>query len=181
MATKRDLSTAPLTPAEPAVGYEVFTVDGMPVGMVSKVSGGFIRIDARLRPDFWLRLDDALNVEERAVTLAYPREALEQHKHSEPAASPDDFMPAGAEPVLLDEEEQLAQRELMERELAEQRRRLAERAAGTGAEQGWTAPRVARICVRCVAGVAAIAAVLFAVRTWRRRRRGRVAEALPAS
>lgn len=62
------------------------------------------------------------------MTLAYPRDALAQHKHSEPAASPDDIAPARAEPVLLDEEEQRTQREHMERELAEQRRHLAERA-----------------------------------------------------
>src|SRR5512135_2827112 len=99
MMPKQDFSTTPLKPAEPAVGYEVFTVDGMPVGMVNKISDGFMRIDARLRPDFWLRLDDVTNVEGRAVTLAYPREALQQHKHAGPAVSPDDFAPAGADPV----------------------------------------------------------------------------------
>ncbi len=171
MTSKQDFPTTPLEPAEPAVGYEVFSVDGMPVGTVSKLSGGFMRVDTPLRPDFWLRLDDAMNVEGRAVTLAYPREALQQHKHSAPAVSSADFAPTGADPVLLDEEEQVAQRELMERELAEQRRRLAERAAGTGEERGRAAPRVARICVRCVAGMAAITTVLLAARMWRRRRR----------
>ncbi len=186
MTPKQELSTMPLKLAAPAVGYEVFTVDGMPVGMVSKVSGGFIRVDARLRPDFWLRLDDAINVEGRAVTLAYPREALQQHKHSEPAVSSDDFMPAGAEPLLLDEEEQLAQRELMERELAQQRRRLAERTA-SGTEPGaglveesrraW--PCSGATCARCIAAVIAMAALLFGVRMWRRRRRREPASGPP--
>ena len=176
--------TAPLRPAEPAAGFEVFTVDGMPVGTVSAIDDGFMRINAPLRPDFWLRTDDAASVEGRAITLAYPREALEQHKHPGPAPSSEDIMPAGVDPVLLDEEEQLAQRELMERELEEQRRHLAERAPEAPAREEWqeeqrAGAKIAGIAVAAVAAMAGIVTILCAARMLRRRRRHHEAASEP--
>ena len=183
MATQNELSAAPLQPVEPAAGFEVFTVDGRRVGTVSEIRDGFMRIDARRRPDFWLRLDDATNVEGRAITLAYPREALEQHKHAEPVKAPEEFEPAGADPVLLDEEERQAQREMMEHELAEQRRRREAREAHEApapgpAPAGGPAPwepvderdagRIVGVVI--IAAAAAVAAVVVLVALRRRRR-----------
>jgi hypothetical protein len=183
MARENESSTAPLRPAEPDVGFDVFTDDGMPVGAVSEISDGFMRIDAHLRPDFWLRLDDATNVEGRAITLAYPREALPQHKHSGPAPSAIDFMPTGADPVLLDEEEQRKQRELMERELDEQRWRreqLASAEADWQHEQG-SGAKITGIVTAAVAAMAGLAMVMFVRRMMRRHRRRRIADLLPTS
>ncbi len=181
MAAKHESSPAPLRAAEPAVGFDVFTVDGMPVGAVSEIAGGFMRIDAHLRPDFWLRLDDATNVEGRSVTLAYPKEALPQHKHTGPAPTPDDYMPSGADPVLLDEAEQQHQRELMERELEEQRRLRERRASG---EAEWqheqeSGAKITGIVTAAVAAIAGMALVMLIGRRMRRRRRRRVADMLP--
>lgn len=169
MAMQHESSTAPLRPAEPAAGFDVFTADGMPVGTVSEIAGGFMRIDAQLRPDFWLRLDEATNVEGRSVTLAYPKEALPQHKHTGPAPTPDDYMPAGADPVLLDEEEQQHQRELMERELEEQRRLREQRAS---AEAEWHEEQESGAKITgIVIAVVAMGGVLLGLLAWRRRRR----------
>lgn len=184
MARKHESSTAPLRPAEPEVGFDVFTDDGMPVGTVSEIRDGFMHVAAQLRPDFWLRLDEATNVEERSVTLAYPREALPQHKHSGPAPSAIDFMPTGADPVLLDEEEQQKQRELMERELDEQRWRREERAQETTADWQYEQEAGAKITgmvTAAIAAMAGIAMVMLIRRMLRRRRHRRIADLLPIS
>jgi len=61
----------------------------------------------------------------------------------------------------------------MERELAEQRRHLAERTAGPAAgvteesERAW--PCSGATCARCIAAVVAMAALLVGMRMWRRR------------
>lgn len=167
MATQHELSMAPLRRVEPAPGFEVFTVDGRRVGTLSEIRDGFMRVNARRRPDFWLRLDDATNVEGQAITLAYPREALEQHKHAEPVRAPEEFEPAGADPVLLDEEERQAQREMMEHELAEQRRRREALEPPEPEPAAWEpvnereAGRVVGVVI--IAAVAAVAAAIVLV------------------
>ena len=185
MARRHESSTAPLRPAEPAVGYEVFSADGLPVGMVSEIRDGFMRIDAQLRPDFWLRLDDATDVEGQAITLAYPGEALDRHKHSGPAPSEDDFMPTGTQPVLLDEEEREQQREHMERELEEQRWHREQRAFGMETEasedEQHAGARIAGIVTAAAAAIAGMAMVMFVRRMLRRRRHRRIADVLPTA
>jgi len=164
--------TTPLKSASAAIGFDVFTADGFPVGRVGEIAGAFMRIDAHLRPDFWLRLDDATNVEGRSVTLAYPKDALPQHMHSSAAPHADEFTPAGAEPVLLDEEEQRNQRAAMERELEEQRLRMSGHAPEPSQPPSPTPeacrPTLGR-CAPCIGAALglAVAFVLF------RRRRGR--------
>ena len=175
MTSKHEFSTTPLRATEPAVGFEVVTVDGMPVGKVSEIAGGFMRIEAHLRPDFWLRLDDAAQVEGRGITLAYPKEALHQHRHPGPATTAEDFLPVGADPVLLDAAEQLAQREAMEHQLEEQRRRLARRASAVSTTAEWereqrAGARIASIVMISVAVVTLVATALV-LRGIRRRRR----------
>jgi len=111
--------------AAPAVGWQVFSSEGLPIGRIDDLRGGRMHIDVRMRRDYWLSLADVVSTEQDAVTLAYPREALEQHKLGEPAAADGEALAGGdAAPVLLDEHERRLQRERMERALAEQRARL---------------------------------------------------------
>lgn len=60
MTTNREFSTVPVMRSQPAAGDDVFTDDGLPVGTVREIDDGFMRIAAHLRPDFWLRVDDAM-------------------------------------------------------------------------------------------------------------------------
>ena len=115
------------TRAAPEAGCEVFSSEGLPVGKIDRVSGRFMRVNAPMQLDYWLCVDDIVTLEDGAVTLAYPHSAVPQHRLHAPRSerAPD----PGVDPILLDEQEQLHQRELLERELEEQHRRMAERRA----------------------------------------------------
>ena len=190
MTTKHDIETGRAAPA-PTIGCDVFTVEGLPAGKVAALSGRFMRVAAPMRRDYWLHVDDVVSIEGGAVTLAYPRDAIEEHKLSVPAASEADLaFEADAAPVLLAEEEQIEQRERMERELEEQRRRLAERTAAERSGAAWQpleqpeepAPSkrpVLRRCIPCLVGAVALAALILAVRLRRRRARREPEPAAP--
>jgi hypothetical protein len=178
MAETRDVTTQ-LKPSEAAIGFDVFTVDGLPVGRVGEIAGDFMRIDAHLRPDFWLRLDDATNVEARSVTLAYPKDALAQHMHSSPQPHAGEFTPVGADPVLLDEEEQRSQRAAMERELEEQRLRMSGHApeASQFPDATTEARRpTLRRCAPCIGAALGLVVAFVLIRRRRARRRAAVPE-----
>jgi len=114
----------------PAIGWNVYSLEGLPVGRIDDLRGGYMHIDAPRRR-YWLRLIDIVSTEGDAVTLGYPAEALDQHKLDEPA-DVDTYAvrETATDQILLGEDEQRAQRELMERELAEQRARLREQSRG---------------------------------------------------
>ena len=192
MTAKHDIGTRHTAPA-PTIGNDVYTVEGLPAGKVAALNGRFMRVDAPMRRDYWLHVDDVVSNENGAVTLAYPRDAIEEHKLSVPAASEADIaFDAQADPVLLDEEEQLAQRTLMERELEAQRHRLAERTAasppaGSAEWEPLEQPAEAepskrpslRRCLPCFAGAIALAAFILMVRRRRRRARREPEPAVP--
>lgn len=167
------------THAAPAAGCEVFSSEGLPVGTIDRVSGRFMRVNAPMQPDYWLCIDDIVTREDGAVTLAYPHPAVPQHRLHAPRtkADPD----PGVAPVLLDEQEQLHQREVLERELEEQHRRMAERhaqmpgvSAGSPAEEDRARSAGPPRPLLYVLGAVAFA-VLIAVFI-RRRKRARPAE-----
>jgi hypothetical protein len=166
--------------AVPTIGCDVYTIEGLPAGKVAALSGRFMRVDAPMRRDYWLHVEDIVSDEGGAVTLAYPRDAVEEHRHNAPVASESDVVfDDGVPPVLLAEEEQLEQRARMERELDEQRRHLAERAAPVEQKPaGSPRPRLAR-CLPCFVGAAALAVFVLAVRRRRRRARRHPADAVP--
>jgi hypothetical protein len=115
----------------PVVGWNVYSLEGLPLGRIDDLRGGYMHIDVPRRRDYWLSLIDIVSTEGNAVTLGYPAEALDQHKFEEPPET--DIYAARervAEQILLGEDEQRAQRELIERELAEQRARLREQPRG---------------------------------------------------
>ncbi|TAK67268.1 MAG: hypothetical protein EPO22_03060 [Dehalococcoidia bacterium] len=86
--------------------------------------------------------------------------------------------------MLLDEEEQQKQRELMERELDEQRWRREERAQETTADWQYEQEAGAKITgmvTAAIAAMAGIAMVMLIRRMLRRRRHRRIADLLPIS
>jgi hypothetical protein len=190
MTAKHDIESRHAAPA-PTIGCDVFTIEGLPAGKVAALSGRFMRVDAPMRRDYWLHVDDIVSIEGGAVTLAYPRDAIEEHKLSVPAASEADLVfDVEADPVLLGEEEQVAQRARMERELEEQRRRLAGRAASPPQTTTWepleqpAEPEPSkrpflRRCVPCLVGAVALAAIILMMRRRRRRRHREPEPAVP--
>jgi len=164
----------------PSIGWEVYSIEGLPLGRIDAVREGCMHVDAPMQRDYWLRVADAVSTEQQAVTLAYPKDALDQHKLDAPAAADDAIAGIDVEQVLLDEEEQRAQRERMERELAEQRLHLASRGGTVGEPVEQELARMEEMAHRDAAGrrympyvlaAAAFSAVVLTVGLTRGRRR----------
>ena len=67
-------------------GREVFTQDGHRLGRVKEVREGAIKIDASLRPDFWLPRERVLSFTNERVTMDFDQADLAHHALSEEAA-----------------------------------------------------------------------------------------------
>ena len=52
-------------------GREVFTLDGQRVGRVKQVQERAIKVDAALRPDFWLPRERVLSFTNERVTMDF--------------------------------------------------------------------------------------------------------------
>lgn len=110
-------------------GAAVYTTDGHELGAVKAVSDAAFKVDARLRPDYWLSRAVVLSTTPERVTVNIESANLAAFQLSEDEATAPDADPEAAlnplhKPIILDEDEQQAQRERMERELAEQRKTL---------------------------------------------------------
>ncbi len=57
-------------------GCAVFTQDGDQIGRVKEVRGRYFKVDAPLRPDYWLSRDVVAAATPSAVTLAVGKEQL---------------------------------------------------------------------------------------------------------
>jgi len=102
-------------------GDPVVTEDGKQLGTVAGVDGQCIKVGAPLTRDYWLHGDSILDAGAGMVHVCFQRKDLNAYKLDKPAASED---PAVAqEDAVLPPGEQLEQRQRMERELEEQRRR----------------------------------------------------------
>ena len=64
----------------PAVGAEVTTVDGEKLGTVKEVSGSCFKVDAPMRPDYWLGVDCIASSAGGAVRLNLTKDGLGQAK-----------------------------------------------------------------------------------------------------
>lgn len=112
-------------------GAAVFTVDGHALGTVKAVTGTAIKIDAHFRRDYWLPRAVIIAATPARVTLGLVRSDVSANRLSgadEDGVPEDDHeqlehLNPDHRPILLDEDEQQAQRLRMERELAEQRGR----------------------------------------------------------
>jgi hypothetical protein len=112
------------TQLESAVGKAIFTSDGESIGRVREVHGGYFAVDRRMAPDYWLSAVYIRSIDE-VVYLSIPSSEVDEHKLDAPGLEPeDDEQVAARGDRLLTDEQALSQRERMERELAEQRKRL---------------------------------------------------------
>lgn len=103
-------------------GCPVYTLDGKKLGEVSGVSLTSFKVAAPMQRDYWIELDYVQKAEGEAVTVGFDSRDVGAYKLDEPAGEEAQGRASGE--LLLDEDEQRAQREQMARELAEQRRNL---------------------------------------------------------
>jgi hypothetical protein len=101
----------------------VYSADGEQLGTLGEVRGEYVKVNAPMRPDYWLKADFILGAEGGRVNVAFNRGDLEAYKVDEPASA-DDPMVEQKTDALLSEEQQVEQRMRMEAELAEQREHL---------------------------------------------------------
>ncbi|MCC6381631.1 MAG: hypothetical protein IT304_03935 [Dehalococcoidia bacterium] len=122
MSTRTPSSDETLAAA--AVGAAVFSADGEQFGRVRETRGGYFKVDVPWATDYWLSTAYVARYEGNEVWLAIPRSEIDEHRLEEPGLEPsaDPHRATTADAVISDEEA-LAQRERMERELAEQRER----------------------------------------------------------
>lgn len=127
-----DLHEAVSFPVNP--GIPVMTSDGKELGTIKEVADQSFKVDAPMRPDFWLARNTILSSTPERVTMSFESDAIDNYRLtgpdavvepvSEPEPTSDPLLNNAGHPILLDDEEQLDQRERMERELAEQRKHL---------------------------------------------------------
>ena len=60
-------------------GREVFTLDGERLGRVKEVQEHAIKVDAALRPDFWLPRERVLSFTNERVTMDFDQADLGRH------------------------------------------------------------------------------------------------------
>lgn len=66
-------------------GLPVYTADGDQIGEVKEVRGESFKIDAPMRPDYWLRRDCVLSFSIERVTLSCGKDKLDDYKVAAPA------------------------------------------------------------------------------------------------
>lgn len=64
----------------PAVGAEVLTADGDKLGTVKEVSGSCFKVDAPMRPDYWLGTDTVASSTGGVVRLTLAKDGLGEAK-----------------------------------------------------------------------------------------------------
>ena len=64
----------------PPVGAEVTTVDGEKLGTVKEVSGSCFKVDAPMRPDYWLGTDCIASTTGGTVRLSITKHQLGEAK-----------------------------------------------------------------------------------------------------
>ena len=66
------------------VGAPVYTPDGDQLGEVKEVRGRYFKVDTRMAPDYWLRLDAVRSVASGRVTLAAGKDQLDEYRVTDP-------------------------------------------------------------------------------------------------
>jgi Uncharacterized protein conserved in bacteria (DUF2171) len=67
-------------------GIEVHTLDGEKIGTVKEVRDGALKVDAPMRPDFWLPRSLVLSWTNERVTMDFNQADLFEHALSEDEA-----------------------------------------------------------------------------------------------
>jgi hypothetical protein len=61
-------------------GREVFTLDGEKLGRVKEVTGSALKIDASMRPDYWLPRSHVLSFTNERVTMDFNHDDLKRYE-----------------------------------------------------------------------------------------------------
>ena len=63
-------------------GQHVYTTDGEKLGDVKEMRGQYFKVDASMKPDYWLSLDCVRGglVGGDSVTVAFPKDQLGEYK-----------------------------------------------------------------------------------------------------
>jgi hypothetical protein len=72
------------TGAMPATGADVYTADGDKLGKVKEVSGDCFKVDASMRPDYWLARDCITSAAGNDVQLGFNKNQLGDVKLDRP-------------------------------------------------------------------------------------------------
>lgn len=67
-------------------GLEVHTQDGQKLGTVKDITDTAIKIDAPMRPDYWLSRGRILSYTNDRVTMDFDHDDLDRHAESGPEA-----------------------------------------------------------------------------------------------
>lgn len=103
---------------EPVVDTPVYSRDGQQVGYIKEIHGGYFKLDAPMARDYWLSNTYIAESNLDRVTLSLQKAEMDDHRLSAPGVDVQDS------DAVISDEQQLSQRERMERELAEQNARL---------------------------------------------------------
>ncbi|MCK9519198.1 MAG: hypothetical protein M0R74_09295 [Dehalococcoidia bacterium] len=91
------------------VGTPVIASDGKKLGKIKEADGQYFKVDAPMRRDYWLTVDEVLSSDEGLARLAIASYEVNDYKLSKPGASNEDG--------LLSAQDRLVQRERIERDL----------------------------------------------------------------
>ena len=125
MSIQRNLMDAAVSNVE--TGAVAMTRDGKKLGTVADVEGRYVKINAPLARDYWLKDDYVAEEAPGCLTFGFDKKDVGAYRVDKPVLTAD---PVTAEDAVLTPREQDEQRERMERELQAQRRPGQRRNAG---------------------------------------------------
>jgi len=102
-------------------GAAVITEDGKKLGEVGDVEGRYIKVDVRFGRDYWLQADYVTAESADQITFGFAKKDLGAYRVAKPVMAADPLV--DQQDAVLTTQAQVEQRERMERELTEQRRR----------------------------------------------------------
>ncbi len=103
---------------EPVVDTPVYSSDGQQVGYIREIHGGYFKLDVPMARDYWLSNTYISESTLDRVTLSLRKSEMDEHRLTAPGVDVQDS------DAVISDEQQLSQRERMERELAQQNARL---------------------------------------------------------
>ena len=107
-------------------GAAIKTADGKKLGRVRQIEGAHFKVDAALQRDYWLSMAYVQSVAVDEVVMSFEASDSKAYRLTAPAPEEDIVAAPIKGEVILSEEEQRETRESMARQLAEQRKHLAE-------------------------------------------------------
>lgn len=106
------------------VGKSVISRAGEEIGRVREVKGGYFHVESPISAGYWLSTAYIVHAPPDVVWISLPHDAIHEHRLTAPGLEPSLVPDSGrASDLLISDDEALAQRELIERQLADQRGR----------------------------------------------------------